>query len=103
MSKSKKKIVWTKLFIFVFVLYALFIIANQQITIFKLNKSMNEISRNVELSKIENEKFKDMLKNVSDNEYIERMAREHLGLIKPDEIVYVDQSSSDVYLQEGGN
>lgn len=102
-NRKKKKIIWTKLFVFIFFLYALFVIANQQFTIYKLNKTKKEISKEIEVSKMENEKLKDMLKNASDMEHIERMAREQLGLVKPEETVYVDQSSSDVYLQEGGN
>lgn len=101
--KRGKKIIWTRLFVFIFFIYALFVIANQQYSIYKLNKVKAEIQKNVEASKMENERLKDLLKNAADEKHLERMAREQLGLIKPGETVYVDQSSSDVYLQEGGN
>jgi len=105
MAKSKKriKIKWIRLFLFIFVLYALFIIADQQFTLHRLNKTRNEIIKEIEVSQMENEKLRDMLENVTSKEYIEKMAREQLGLVKSGETVYIDQSSSDVYLHEGGN
>lgn len=102
-NKKKRKIIWTNLFVFIFILYAVFTIANQQITIYKLNKTKQEAVRKIESAQKENDRLKDMLKYTSTKEYIERMAREQLGLVKPDEKVYVDQSLSDGYLQEGGN
>ena len=102
-GKRSKKINWTRLFVSIFIIYALFTIANQQYSIYKLNKVKAEVLKNVEASKLENERLKDMIRNASDEKHLERMAREQLGLIKPGETVYVDQSLSDVYLQEGGN
>jgi len=102
-SKKKKRVNWIRLFLSLFILYALFIIVDQQFTMHRLNKTKNEIIKDIEVSQMENDKLRDMLENVTDKEYIERMAREQLGLVKSDETVYIDQSSSDVYLQEGGN
>lgn len=102
-GRRSKKIVWTRLFVFVFTIYALFVIANQQYSIYKLNKVKAEVQKNVDAAKMENEKLKNQLKNANDEKNLERMAREQLGLIKPGETVYIDQSSSDVYLHEGGN
>lgn len=101
--KKKRKVIWSNFFVFVFILYAIFTIANQQITIYKLNKTRQEVNHNIEIAQKENEKLKDMLQYTSTKEYIEKMAREQLGLVKSDEVVYVDQSLSDGYLQEGGN
>ena len=102
-SKRKKKIIWTNFFVFIFILYAAFTIASQQVTIYRLKKSQQEISGKIQAAQKENQKLQDMLKDTSTKEYIEKAAREQLGLVKPDERVYVDQSLSDVNLQEGGN
>jgi cell division protein DivIC len=102
-DKKKKKIIWTRFFVFVFILYAIFTIANQQVTIYRMNKTKQEIVENIQTAQKENERLKDMLQYTSTKEYIERMAREQLGLVKSDERVYVDQSLSEGYLQEGGN
>lgn len=101
--KKKRKIIWSNFFVFIFILYAAFTIANQQITIYKLNKTRQEVAHNVEVAQKENEKLKDMLQYTGTKEYIEKMAREQLGLVKSDEVVYVDQSLSGGYLHEGGN
>ncbi|WP_372995149.1 FtsB family cell division protein [Lutispora sp.] len=102
-NKRKKKIIWTNFFVFIFILYAIFTIGSQQITIYKLKKSQEQISGKIETAKQENQRLQDMLKDTSSKEYIEKMAREQLGLVKADEKVYVDQSLSDVNLHEGGN
>ncbi len=104
-KNRKKKIVWIRLFISIFLMYSVFCITNQRISIYKLNKVKKEISEAIEESKMENEKLEDLLKNATNQESIEKMAREQLGLVKPNETVYVDQASSDsdFYLQEGGN
>ena len=102
-GKKKKKIIWTRFFVFVFILYAIFTIVNQQVTIYKMNKAKQEIAENIETAQKENQRLKDRLQYTSTKEYIEKMAREQLGLVKSDEIVYVDQSLSEGYLQEGGN
>ena len=101
--KKKKKIIWTNFFVFIFILYAIFTIGSQQITIYRLKKSHQQIASKIEEAQNENQKLQDMLKDISSKEYIEKMAREQLGLVKADEIVYVDQSLSDANLQEGGN
>jgi len=102
-NKRKKKIIWTNFFVFIFMIYAIFTIGSQQVTIYKLKKSQQQITDKIEMAKKENERLQEMLKDTSSKEYIEKMAREQLGLVKADEKVYVDQSLSDVNLQEGGN
>lgn len=102
-NKKKKKIIWTNFFVFIFILYAIFTIVGQQVTIYRLKKSQQEISTKIQAAQKENQKLQDMLKDTSTKEYVEKMAREQLGLVKADERVYVDQSLSEVNLQEGGN
>ena len=102
-SKKKKKIIWTNFFVFIFILYAVFTVASQQVTIYRLKKSQQIISSKIDAAKKQNQKLQDMLKDTSTKEYVEKAAREQLGLVKADERVYVDQSLSDVNLQEGGN
>lgn len=102
-NKKGKKIIWTNFFVFLFILYAIFTIASQQITIYKLKKTQQEVALKVEAAKKENQKLQNMLEDTSTKEYVEKMAREQLGLVKADERVYVDQSLFDVNLQEGGN
>jgi len=102
-NKKKKKIIWTNFFVFMFILYAVFTVASQQVTIYRLKKSQQAISNKIDAAKKQNQKLQDMLKDTSTMEYVEKAAREQLGLVKVEERVYVDQSLSDVNLHEGGN
>ncbi|MFR1500127.1 MAG: FtsB family cell division protein [Monoglobus pectinilyticus] len=43
----------------------------------------------------ETERLKEELENVNDPEYLERMAREKLGLVGPNERVYIDANSTN--------
>ena len=51
----------------------------------------------------ENEKLIEMINNASSAEYIEKMAREQLGLVKSGEKVYIDQSSADNNMKNRDN
>ena len=100
--KKKKKIIWSRFFVFIFIMYAIFTIFNQQLKISEMKKTKQGIAHDIQAAQMENDRLKDMLQYTSTEEYIERMAREQLGLVKSDEVIYVDQSLSGSYLQEGG-
>jgi len=76
-----------------FIVYAAITIVNQQLTIYDLRKAeQNEISK-IEAVRNDNDRLMEMINNATSVEYIEKMAREQLGLVKPGEKVYIDQSS----------
>ena len=43
----------------------------------------------------ETDRLKEELESVNDPEYLERMAREKLGLVSPNERVYIDENSGN--------
>lgn len=86
-----------------FVIYAAITLINQQVTIGKLTKVQREKSQMVEKIKIENQKLTQRIENADSDENIEKMAREQLGLVKPGEKVYINQSEPDEDLQGGDN
>lgn len=86
-----------------FVVYATVTFFNQQVSIGKLTAIQKEKTQKVESIKLENQKLLEMIKNAATDEYIEKMAREQLGLVKPGERVYVNQSESNKDLQGGDN
>lgn len=86
-----------------FVIYAAITLINQQVTIGRLTKVQNEKSQLVEKIKIENQKLTQRIENADSDENIEKMAREQLGLVKPGEKVYINQSEPDEDLQGGDN
>jgi len=86
-----------------FVIYAVVTVINQQVTIGKLIAVQKEKTQKVEGIKLENQKLMEMIKSAATDEHIEKMAREQLGLVKPGEKVYINQSESDKDLQGGDN
>jgi cell division protein FtsB len=86
-----------------FVIYTAVTLINQQVTIGKLTTIQKEKTQKVESIKLENQKLEEMIKNASTDESIEKMAREQLGLVKPGEKVYINQSQPEQDLQGGDN
>ena len=90
---KKRKLRLKNIFMIAFIVYAAITIVNQQLTIYDLRKAeQNEISK-IEAVRNDNDRLMEMINNATSIEYIEKMAREQLGLVKPGEKVYIDQSS----------
>jgi cell division protein FtsB len=96
MQMKKRKIRPKNLFMIVFIVYAVITMINQQFTISDLKEiEQAEISK-IEALKKDNDKLVEMINNATSVEYIEKMAREQLGLVKSGEKVYIDQSSAEL-------
>ena len=93
---KKRKIRPKNLFMIIFIVYAVITMINQQFTISDLKEiEQAEISK-IEALKKDNDKLVEMINNATSVEYIEKMAREQLGLVKSGEKVYIDQSSAEL-------
>ncbi|MDD4503700.1 MAG: septum formation initiator family protein [Clostridiaceae bacterium] len=100
---KKRKLRPKNLFMIIFIIYAGITIINQQFAIYDLREAEQaEISR-IESVKKDNDKLVEMINNATSVEYIEKMAREQLGLVKAGEKVYIDQSSTDNNIQNRDN
>jgi cell division protein FtsB len=96
MQMKKRKIRPKNLFMIIFIVYAVITMINQQFTISDLKEiEQAEISK-IEALKKDNDKLVEMINNATSVEYIEKMAREQLGLVKSGEKVYIDQSSAEL-------
>ncbi|MGI6585546.1 MAG: septum formation initiator family protein [Gracilibacteraceae bacterium] len=92
---KKPKLRLKNIFMIAFIIYAAITIINQQFIIYELKEAeQNEISK-IESIRNENDRLMEMINNATSVEYIEKMAREQLGLVKPGEKVYIDQSSAE--------
>ncbi len=81
----KKKIKWKNV-IFVFILsYACYIFINQQITMHKIKDEITQKKLEEQKVKEKNKKLQDEVKMSKSDMYIEKLARERLGLIKQGE------------------
>ncbi len=54
-----------------------------------LQSKIDEMEEKIEKAEAENEELKEQLENTNDPEYIEEVAREKLGLVKPGEMLLV--------------
>ena len=96
MKMKKRKLGLKNMFMIAFIVYAAITIINQQFTIDELRDAeQNEISK-IESVRNENDRLMEMINNATSVEYIEKMAREQLGLVKSEEEVYIDQSSAGI-------
>lgn len=91
---KKRKLRFKNIFIAIFMVYAVITIINQQFAISELRQAEQEAMARIEAVKKENDKLAEMISNATSAEYIEKMAREQLGLVKAGERVYIDQSQS---------
>lgn len=73
-------------------LYMGYILINQQIELNELNGEISYYTRALQEKQLETEKLNDTLASLSDDEYMEEVARKRLGLVKPTEIIFMDAS-----------
>ena len=82
-----------KLFLFVFILAFFGIVfIKQQFMISKVTSEYNKNQNQLEMLKEQNTILTDQLNRTKNKKFIEDIAREKLGLVKPGEILFVDKS-----------
>ncbi len=70
--------------------YVVYTVAVQQVAFSKCGRAAEEYEGKLAEAKLEEERLRAELKNTEKDEYLERMAREKLGLVKANERVYMD-------------
>lgn len=93
-KKWKPQRVVTAVVVMVFALYFVYIMIWQQVTISKKNKEINALEEKVQTATQQTEKLEAELENLNDPAYLEQIAREKLGLVRPNERVFVDANKS---------
>ena len=92
-KKSQNSIV-LRICIFAFVVYAAVQLVDMQITINDRRQEYAELALRLEAQRLINKELERKLSEGADEEYIERVAREKLEYVAPDEWVYRDISGS---------
>lgn len=87
----KKKKLYKKLLIILFVIYGMFTLINQQKVLNQYSENNKELAKKIEEQKIYNEELVAEKQNVDSKEFIEQTAREMLDMYYPNEKVYVDK------------
>ena len=79
----------------IFILYFIYIMIWQQIVITRKNNEIEALEEKIGATAQQTERLEKELENLNDPEYLEKIAREKLGLVRPNERVFVDANKSD--------
>ena len=87
-KKQKRSFSWFWLLLVVIILYFSSILISQQMHLNQVGQSQLAAERRLEFAQRENERLKQEVADLNDLSYIERIAREELGLTKHGELPY---------------
>lgn len=87
----KVRIKWKKIFFLLIILYVVYIFVSQQITMYNIKKQITERKVEEIRMKQKNQKLQDEVKMSTSDAYIEKLAREKLGLINEGETPVIDK------------
>lgn len=93
-KKGKKPITMKSVILILLAAYLAYTLVFQYITIKKSRAEEIAIKAQIEEIKRENERLKEELEKMQNDDYIEKIARERLGLIKSGEIMFVDVNNN---------
>jgi len=93
-NKNKRGSLILRVCIFAFVVYAMVHLIDMQINMVSRRRQLVELEQRVEAQRIANRELERQLAQGMDEQYIERIARERLGFVAPNETVYIDISGS---------
>ena len=85
---QEKKFRIKHLLILFFVIYIIYTLAIQQLKMIDLSKQETELAEKINSVIEEREQLKKEIQLLQTDQYIERVARDELGLVKPGELVY---------------
>ncbi len=79
---------WWRILLVIYLAYTLFFSAQQQLKLWEMGRQKVYLKRQVDLFQEKNRLLQEQINLLGTDEYIEKLAREQLGLIKPGEIPY---------------
>ena len=92
-KKKKKNVSIVHIMTILFIVYFGFTFFNQQLKLNKYNPQIEMYEKEIESKQNLIEYYKSRKENITTDEYIESVAREKLGLVKPYEKVYIDANN----------
>lgn len=75
--------------------YFIYVMIWQQVMISRKNKEINALEEQIAAAEQQSEKLEQEIENLNDPEYLERLAREKLGLVRPNERVFMDANQGE--------
>lgn len=89
----KNKFKTKKIILILLVVYICYIFVSQQFTMYNIKRQMNEKRIELDKTKDKHERLQDEVKLSKSNDYIEKLARERLRLIKRGETPVINNSN----------
>lgn len=89
MNKGKKSKL-AVIFIAALAIYLAWTLIDQQRVIYSMNNEKKVLEAKIEDEKKQNEQLKKEKEMVNTDEYLEKMAREKLGMVKQNERIFID-------------
>jgi cell division protein FtsL len=87
--RRKYRIRWFRLAVFVVIGYGLYVAASQHLDVRAVNREVDATRTRVEQLKQQNKTLAEEKTRLTTPAYVEKLAREELGLVKPGEIPYI--------------
>lgn len=91
MKNLKSNSIWFKVFLACFASYAVYTLVTLGMAITDKENAVQQLQTQIEQQQIENAELEDMVKNGVNEDYIEKIAREKLELVYPNERIFVGQ------------
>lgn len=88
-SRKRKRITWTVMFILICFGYTAYIFADQERQLNGAKREADNLRAREATLKAENERLNQEQQLLQTDAYIEKVAREELGLVKPGETPYI--------------
>lgn len=89
-KKRKIKVDYLRVILIIVLVYFSVTFVRQQLSINEYNVKLKSVKEDISETKAKIDELKDIETKVDDSEYIERIAREELGYVKPYEKIFID-------------
>ncbi len=93
-KRKKKKFSKVKIILFGIVVYVMAIIINQNIMMKDLESKKTLLTNDIHILEDEIKEMNEELDNSDSLEFVEKIAREKLGMVKPREIIVIDEGKT---------
>lgn len=95
-KKSKKRRIRVgSVLLAIFLLYIVIILGSQQLRLYRFENDISNVAANIEQAELTRAELLRQIELMNSDDYVEKIAREKLGLIKPGEIPYIAVPSDD--------
>ena len=89
-KKRKIKVDYLRVLLIIVLVYFSVTFVRQQLSINEYNVKLKSVKEDISETKAKIDELKEIETKVDDSEYIERIAREELGYVKPYEKIFID-------------